>query len=123
MAGGASSPSATPAQAASSAARSAAVSGAGKSGAGWWVSASRSAKAASLTGATGTRSKKRSWKASSDSSVGASLLAPITLISGVRSRAVPLSNSRSLSSVNSALRMAELALNTSSRNATPAVGR
>jgi hypothetical protein len=80
-------------------------------------------EASSLTGATGTRTRKRSKKASSASSAGTSLLAPTTLISGVRTRPLPLSNSRSLSSVSSALRIAELALNTSSRKAMPAVGR
>jgi hypothetical protein len=38
-------------------------------------------------------------------------------------RPLPLSNSRSFSSVSKALRMAELALKTSSRKAIPAVGR
>ena len=50
-------------------------------------------------------------------------LAAMTLMSGVRVRPTPLSNSRSLSSVSSAFRIAEFALNTSSRKAMPAVGR
>jgi hypothetical protein len=62
-------------------------------------------------------------KACSASSTGTSLLAATTLSSGVGERPLPLSNSRSLSSVSSALRMAELALKTSSRKAMPAVGR
>ena len=51
------------------------------------------------------------------------MVAPTTLISSTGTRPLPLSNSRSFSSVSSAFRMAELALNTSSRKAMLAVGR
>jgi len=55
--------------------------------------------------------------------VGTSLLAASTATSGVRTRRLPLSKQRSLSSISRAFRIAELALNTSSRKAMPAVGR
>ena len=102
--------------------RSASVAGSASPAAGD-PSPSSAANVASPTGATGTRTRKRSWKACSASSVGTSLLAATTEMSGALRRCVPLSNSRSFKSVSSAFRMAELALNTSSRKAMPAVGR
>ena len=74
--------SATARRPAATAASSPASIGGGGRGGSASSSCSSAAKLASPTGATGTRSTKRSWKASSDSSPGASLLAPTTLISG-----------------------------------------
>ena len=67
--------------------------------------------------------RKRSYSASSSSDSGSSFDAAMSVSSGTLRRAWPLSKSRSLSSVSSALRMAELALKISSTKATSAVGR
>jgi len=69
------------------------------------------------------RTRKRSKKASPTSSSGMALVAPTTETSGQGSRRGPLSNSRSLRRVRSALRMALFALKTSSTKAMEARGR
>ena len=69
------------------------------------------------------RMRKRSYKASSSSDSGSSLLAATRHTSGTGVRSLPLSKSRSLSSVSSVFKMALFALNTSSMNATSACAR
>mmetsp|Transcript_15105 Transcript_15105/g.54410 ORF Transcript_15105/g.54410 Transcript_15105/m.54410 type:complete len:366 (+) Transcript_15105:669-1766(+) len=76
-----------------------------------------------LTCSTLDRNRKRSYSASSSSLSGSSFDAPTRHSSGTLTRSAPLSNSRSLRMVSSEFKMAELALKTSSTNATVAVGR
>jgi MoxR-like ATPase len=65
----------------------------------------------------------RSYNAAKPSSLGNSLLAAITETRGTLTRASPLSNSRSFSIVNKALRIALFALKISSIKAILAAGR
>mmetsp|Transcript_7342 Transcript_7342/g.26747 ORF Transcript_7342/g.26747 Transcript_7342/m.26747 type:complete len:302 (+) Transcript_7342:637-1542(+) len=75
------------------------------------------------TQGTNRRTKKRSYRASSPSSSGNSLDAATAQSSGTEMRASPLSNARSFKRVKSEFNIEELALNTSSKNATTASGR
>mmetsp|Transcript_7245 Transcript_7245/g.26647 ORF Transcript_7245/g.26647 Transcript_7245/m.26647 type:complete len:302 (+) Transcript_7245:755-1660(+) len=85
--------------------------------------ASKSFNAAGDTWSTIFLNKKRSYRASSSSLSGSSLLAPTIHVKGTLTLSLPLSKRPSFRIVSSELRMAEFALKISSTNATSAVGR